>query len=132
VNLALAAAAALAARPLAGPRRFGRTPRALFVFLVLLALANAAEALSYLVPSALWPRADMATAVAAAGWGRLPWLALGLAASALALRALRAPWRQAAEALAAHGLPARAWRWGFVLYALGVAGAAMASRARFG
>lgn len=125
VNLALAAATALAAR------RIGRTPLSLLL-LLLLALANAAEALSYLVPNALWPRADMAAAVASAGQGRLPWLALGLAATALAVRLLRAPLAAAAEALATLALPARAWRWGFVLYALAVAGAAMASRARFG
>jgi hypothetical protein len=133
-NLALLAAAALAARGPAGSntdrrRRWGRTFR---LFFLLLALANAAEALSYLVPNALWPRADMATAIAAAGLGRLPWLAAGLAATALAARALRVPMCEAAEALATPALPARAWRWGFLLYALAVAGAAMASRWAFG
>ncbi len=126
VNLAVGAAAALAARS----RRFGRTSLATFV--LLLALAHAAEALSYLVLNALWPRADMAAAVAAAGRGRLPWLALGLAATALAIGALRAPVCEVARALATLRLPARAWRWGLVIYALAVAGVALASRARFG
>jgi hypothetical protein len=133
-NLALAAVAAVAAR---GParsvvyrwRRFGR---ALRLFFLLLALANAAEALSYLVPNALWPRSDMATAIAAAGVGRLPWLAVGLALTAVAVRALGAPIRDTAAALDSPSLPARAWRWGFVLYALAVGAAAVASRWRFG
>jgi hypothetical protein len=127
VNLAVAflAGAAAAARS----SRLGRTLRA---FLLLLALANAAEAISYLVPNALWPRSDMAAAIAAAGVGRLPWLALGLTLGALAVRALRPPVRETAEALASAGLPARAWRWGFVLYALAVGAAAVGSRWVFG
>ena len=122
-----AAAARLSGRPSGQPS--GRTRR---VLLLLVALANAAEALSYLVPNALWPRSDMAAAVAAAGVGRLPWLAAGLLLSAAAVPALRSPLHAAAAALASPGLPTRAWRWGLVLYAAAVMAAAVGSRWRFG
>jgi hypothetical protein len=133
MNLLLAAGATALARR---PRRTGMSlsplGRTRQVFILLIALANASEAVSYLVPNALWPRADMATAIAAAGVGRLPWLAAGLILTGALAGALRAPLREVAEILASPQLPARAWRRGFVLYALAVATAALVSRRLFG
>ncbi len=130
VNLLLAAiSAAVLAAGAAAPRDAARPWRC---GLLLVALANAAEAISYLVPNAVVPRSDMATAIAAAGAGRIPWLAAGLALGGLLALALRRPVREAARALAAPTLPAAAWRWGFLLYAVVVGAAAVVSRQLLG
>jgi len=133
MNLLLAAGATALARQ---PHRTGMSlsplGRTRQVFTLLIALANGAEAVSYLVPNALWPRADMATAIAAAGAGRLPWLAAGLVLAGIFAWALRAPLRESAESLASPALPARFWRWGLVGYTLAVAAAALISRGVYG
>lgn len=92
------------------------------------ALANAAEALSYLVINTVWLRSDMAV-VARAGLGRWPWTAAGLLLGTIIVSALRSPVRKAAAALADPRIPERLWRYGFAGYALAVGLAAMVSRA---
>lgn len=121
VNLLLVALA-----PLLG--RWGRTAGTGFLFTLLWALANAAEALSYLVLNALWPAADMRLVIDAAGVGRWPWVAVGILLAAVIARALRAPVAKAAEALASSGLSAAFWRAALAAYPLAVGAAAVASR----
>jgi hypothetical protein len=122
--------------PLIG--RWWRDPRALrpagrwvFVLTLLLALANAAEAFSYLVFNTLWLRADMRLAVGAVG-GRWGWFAAGVLGAVLAAGALRRPVQRAAEVLASPPLPAGLFRLGFVLYAAAVAVAATVERILIG
>lgn len=121
VNLLLVALA-----PLFGRRR--RTTGTWSLFTLLWALANAAEALSYLVLNALWPAADMHLVIDAAGVGRWPWIAGGILLGLILARALRAPVAKAAEALASPGLSAVFWRAALAAYPFAVGAAAVASR----
>lgn len=95
---------------------------------VLWALANAAEAFSYLVLNTLWLKADMQIVVTAAGAGRWPWTVAGIVLGTVIARALAGPIRKASAALAGPGIPERLWRWGFAGYPLAVSLAAMLSR----
>jgi hypothetical protein len=125
VNLFLAGLAALGARwPQSG---FG--VRWGLIATLLVALANAAEALSYLVVNTLWLKADMQIVVAATGVSRWIWIAAGIILGVLTARALAGPARGASETLAGPGISARLWRWAFAAYALAVGLAAMLSRA---
>jgi hypothetical protein len=113
-------------------KRAGQTepgPRWGLIATLFWALANAAEALSYLVINTLWLKNDMAIVVREAGLGPLPWTAAGLLLAALLARSLRSPLRKAAAALAASRNSERLWRWLFRGYFLAVAAAAVASRA---
>jgi hypothetical protein len=105
--------------------------RWLFILTLLVALANAAEAFSYLVGNTLWLRADMRLAVGAVG-GRSIWFVAGALGAGLVAGALRRPVRRAAEVLASASLPAGFFRLGFVLYALAVAAAATVERILIG
>ena len=95
---------------------------------VLVALANGAEALSYLVVNTLWLKTDMEIVVAAAGAGRWPWTVAGLILGAVFARALAGPVRSVSAALAGPGIPERLWRWALTGYALAVSLAAVLSR----
>ena len=95
---------------------------------VLVALANGAEAFSYLVVNTLWLKTDMAIVVAAAGAGRWPWTVAGLILGAVFARALAGPIRNAAAALAGPGIPEWIWRWALIAYAPAVGLAALLSR----
>ncbi len=109
-------------------RSAGRRRSVFFLLLVLLlALANAAEAFSYLLGSTLWPRADMRLVVAAVG-GRWAWFSCGVLGALLTVAALARPVRAAAEALASPRLPARRLQLFFVLYAALVTIAATVER----
>jgi len=124
VNLLLAGLAALAARR----RQSGFGVRWGLIATLLVALANGAEALSYLVLNTLWLKADMRIVVAASGVSRWIWTAAGLILGVLIARALAGPARNAATALAGLGISARLWLWAFAAYALAVGLAAMLSR----
>jgi hypothetical protein len=95
---------------------------------LLWALANAAEALSYLVINTVWLKTDMAL-VAQSGLGRGCWTFAGLVLGTVIVRGLRSPLRKAAAALATPRRTERFWRWTFAGYALAVGLAAVASRA---
>jgi hypothetical protein len=112
----------LPARTASGGVRWG------LVASVLVALANGAEALSYLVVNSLWLKTDMAIVVAAAGIGRWPWTVAGLILGAVFVRALAGPIRSASAALAGPGFPDRLWRWALIGYALAIGLAAVLSR----
>lgn len=99
-----------------------------FIFTLLWALANAAEAFSYLVLNTLWLKADMRIVVQASGVSRWAWTAAGLVLGATVARALAGPVGRAAAALAGPGASERSWRWAFAGYALAVSLAAMLSR----
>jgi hypothetical protein len=118
VNLLLLIVLALALRSAGGW---------LSVFFLLLALANAAEAFSYLLGSTLWPRADMRLVVAAVG-GRWAWFSLGVLGAILTVAALSRPVRAASAALASPRLPARRVQLFFGLYAALVTVAATVER----
>ena len=124
VNLLLVGLAALAGRwwQSGFGVRWGLTA------MLLVALANGAEALSYLVLNTLWLKADMRIVVAASGVSRWIWTAAGLILGVLIARALDGPVRKAATALAGPGISARLWLWAFAAYALAVGLAAMLSR----
>jgi hypothetical protein len=132
VNLLLAALALLLGRRRETGRTEGRGVRWALVAALLWSLANAAEALSYLIVNTLWPTSDMAVVIASAGVGRWPWTALGLLLGVVITRGLRAPFRSAAVALADGTRSERFWRLSFAAYALAVAAAAIASRSVFG
>lgn len=126
----------LALAPLLGgwwrdPRALRSAGRWFFVLTLLLALANAAEAFSYLVVNTLWLRADMRLAVSAVG-GRWSGFAAGAFGTVLAAVALRRPIYKAAEVLASPPLPAGLFRLGFLLYAAAVAAAATVERILIG
>jgi hypothetical protein len=112
--------------PLLG--RWRRTAGTGFLFTLLWALANAAEALSYLVLNAVWPAADMRLVIDAAGVGRWPWLGGGIVLAVVIARALRAPLAKAAEAFASPGVAAAFWRAALAAYPFAVGAAAVASR----
>lgn len=134
VNLLLLALAPLLGRWWRPGRTADGGIRWALVATFLWALANAAEALSYLVLNTLWLKADMQIVVTEAGLGRWPWTAAGLLLGAFVARALAAPARKTAAALAGpdvsglSGLSERFWRWAFVAYALAVSLAAAGSR----
>jgi hypothetical protein len=94
---------------------------------LLFALANAAEAFSYLVLNTVWLRADLRLAVGAVG-GQWAFLGAGLVGAAGISWWLRRPVRAAAERLASPRLPARFYRFALALYAITVALAAAIER----
>jgi hypothetical protein len=128
VNLLLLALAPLLGRWWLPGRTARGTVRWGLVATLLWALANAAEALSYLVINTVWLKTDMAI-VAQSGLGRWRWTLAGLVLGAAAVLALRSPLRKASAALATPERTERFWRWAFAGYALAVGLAAVASRA---
>jgi len=134
VNLLLLALAPLLGRWWLPARTAGGGVRWGLVATLFWALANAAEALSYLVVNTVWLHADMEI-VARAGLGRWAWTAAGLVLGVMIVWGLRRPVRKAAavlaESFADGGLSERLWRWGFAAYALAVGVAAVVSRALF-
>jgi len=127
VNLLLISLAPLAGRWWLPARTAGRL-RWGFIATLLVALANSAEAFSYLVLNTLWLKADMRVVVSASGISRWIWTASGLILGAVIARALARPIRRASTALAGPGISERLWLWAFVGYALAVGVAAMLSR----
>jgi hypothetical protein len=111
VNLSILVAAALLARASWTTRRPW-----LLLGALLVALANYAEAFSYLVLNVLWLKSDMATIVTASGLGRGPWLAFGLLAAVAAGSWLAGPTGRAADLFQTPGLPKAGWQSFFVGY----------------
>lgn len=87
---------------------------------LLWALANYAEAFSYLVLNTLWLKSDMAGAVAATGISRWIWFAAGTLAAMLIAWGLLPVARKAADSLAGPDRSSRFYRGFFLLYTAGV------------
>jgi hypothetical protein len=98
----------------------------LFVAVVFWALANYAEAFSYLVLNTAWLKSDMEAVVEVWGPGRWAWFAVGLAGAVVCARGLRRTLRAAAALLASRRMSPRAWLWLFAAY-VAIAGAVMAA-----
>jgi hypothetical protein len=99
---------------------------------LLWALANYAEAFSYLVLNTLWLRSDMAGVVAATGMSRWVAFAAGLLAAGLIAFGLLPVARKTAEAMAGPGRSPRFYQGFFLLYTAGVGLAAVVDRALLG
>jgi hypothetical protein len=112
-------------RPRAAPRAAGAMVRVATVFW---ALANYAEAFSYLVLNTLWPSSDMKTVVLESGVSRWAWFAMGLSGAVLIGRALAGPLRSAAVQLEGPRLSRRAWLVIFAGYVAAVSLAMGAAR----
>jgi len=96
---------------------------------LLWALANFAEAFSYLVLNSLWLKSDMAAVVTATGISRWLWFVAGTLAAGLIARALLPVSKKAADGLAVSGGSAWFWRGFFVFYTAGVGLVAAVDRA---
>jgi len=81
----------------------------LFVGTVFWALANYAEAFSYLVLNTLWLSSDMNMVVLESGVDRWLWLAFGLAAAVFVWKWLLGPLRSAADLLESPRVSRRMW-----------------------
>ncbi len=119
VNLVL-----LSVAPVLGSWWDPKAPAWRFLPTVFWALANYAEAFSYLVLNTLWLKSDMETVVVTTGLSRWVWCAAGFCLAVVAGRALSGPVGRAASLLATPRLRAAAWRWALVFYVL-VTGLAM-------
>jgi hypothetical protein len=87
-----------------------------FVAAFVWALANYAEAFSYLVLNAILLKSDMETVVTESGVSRWVWLAAGSALAVAFARALRKPARRAAGILAGATGSGPSWSRRFVIY----------------
>jgi membrane-associated protease RseP (regulator of RpoE activity) len=102
-------------RPAAGEKR------AWWIAATLLwALANYAEAFSYLVLNTLWLKSDMAGVVVATGISRWPWFAAGILGAGLVAAALLPVARRTAAALAGPGGSPCFFLGFFLIYTAGV------------
>lgn len=99
---------------------------------LLCALANYAEAFSYLVVNTLWLKSDMAGVVAATGISRWIWFFVGMLAAGLIARGLLPVARRAAGVLAGSDGSARFHLGFFLLYTAGMGLAALVDRALLG
>jgi len=98
----------------------------LFLVTFFWALANYAEAFSYLVLNTIWLKSDMSDVVLESRVSRWPWLAAGVLLAVLAARWLRQPARRAATILAGPAGSSCMWMRLFVLYVV-VVGVVMAA-----
>jgi hypothetical protein len=99
---------------------------------LLWALANYAEAFSYLVLNTLWLKSDMAGVVAATGISRWIWFASGLLGAGLVAYGLLPVARKTAAALAGPGGSSRFYLGFFLLYTAGVGLVAAVNRVVLG
>ncbi len=88
----------------------------LFLATFLWALANYAEAFSYLVLNTIWLKSDMLDVVTESGVSRWIWLSGGALSAALIARLLWQPAWRAAAILAASSGSRRLWLVSFALY----------------
>jgi hypothetical protein len=95
---------------------------------LLWALANYAEAFSYLVLNTLWLKSDMTGVVAATGISRWIWFVVGLLAAGLIAYGLRPAARKTAAALSGPGGSSCFYQGFFLLYTVGVGLAAAVNR----
>lgn len=123
VNLALLTLTLIVARS----RRLASS-RWILVGALLWALANYAEAFSYLVLNTVLLKSDMKTVVDQSGVSRWIWSVLGVLGAVVFARSLALPAQTAATLLATRLLPARTWAILFVLYTAAVASAMAAAR----
>jgi hypothetical protein len=87
-----------------------------FVTLFFWALANYAEAFSYLVLNTAWLKSDMETLVTESGINRWIIFLVGLVLAVAMARVFRPIAQKAAAMLATPNSSERLWRFGFVLY----------------
>lgn len=80
-----------------------------FVGTIFWALANYAEAFSYLILNTLWLSSDMKTVVVASGVTRWAWSGLSVVAAVILWRMLLGPVRVAAALLQSPGVTDRTW-----------------------
>jgi len=99
---------------------------------LLWALANYAEAFSYLVLNTLWLKSDMAGVVAATGIPCWMWFVVGTLAAGLVAYGLRPAARKAAAALAGPGGSPRFYLGFFLFYTVGVGLVAAVNRVLLG
>lgn len=99
---------------------------------LLWALANYAEAFSYLVLNTLWLKSDMAGVVAATGISRWIWFVAGMFGAGLIAWGLLPVARKTANALAGPGGSPRFYRGFFLLYVVGVGIVAAVNRVVLG
>lgn len=99
---------------------------------LLWALANYAEAFSYLVLNSLWLESDMAAVVAATGISRWIWFAAGVLGAGLIASALLPVARKTAAALAGSGGSPRFYLGFFLLYTAGIGFTAAVNRVLLG
>lgn len=124
VNLLLLALAAVAGRWWRSD--FDSTMRSwLFLATFFWALANYAEAFSYVVWNTIWLRSDMAVVVTESGISRWIWLACGFLGALLIGKWLNKPAHQAAAILASREMSGRVWMGSFAGY-VGIASTVMA------
>jgi hypothetical protein len=100
-----------------------------FVALFFWALANYAEAFSYLVLNTAWLKSDMKALVMESGINRWILFVLGLLLAVAMAWMLRPITQKTAAMLAAPKGPERPWRLAFLVYVVVVAGAMAAARA---
>jgi len=96
---------------------------------LLWALANYAEAFSYLIFNTLWLKSDMAGAVAATGISRWIWFGAGMLAAGLTARGLLPVARKTASRMAVPDGSPRFYLGFFLLYTAAVGLAAAVNRA---
>ncbi len=99
---------------------------------LLWALANYAEAFSYLVLNTLWLKSDMAGVVAATGVSRWAWFAAGVLGAGLIASVLLPAARKTAAAIAGPGGTPRFYLRFFLLYTVGVGLVAAVNRVLLG
>jgi hypothetical protein len=98
----------------AAPR--GRVKAWVLVATVFWALANYAEAFSYLVLNTLWLSSDMKTVVLESGVSRWLWCSVGLALAVFIWRLFAGPMRSAADVLESPRVSAHSWLVIFTAY----------------
>jgi hypothetical protein len=99
---------------------------------LLWALANYAEAFSYLIVNSLWLKSDMAGVVAASGISRWIWFFAGTIAAGLIGCGLLPVARKTADVMAGPDGSPRFYRGFFLLYTAAVEFAAVVNRALLG
>jgi hypothetical protein len=92
--------------------------RWLFVGVVFWALANFAEAFSYLVLNTLWLKSDMAVVVHESLVNHWVWFAAGLVSAIVFARGLLPAVHSAADLMMTPRVSSRTWVWAFINYAL--------------
>ncbi len=97
----------------------------LFLATFFWALANYAEAFSYLVLNTIWLKSDMAVVVTESGMSRWIWLGCGFLGALLIGRWLNKPAHKAAATLASREVSDRVWMGCFAGY-VGIAATVMA------
>jgi hypothetical protein len=128
VNLLLLGSAPLLGRWRQSVASFSSPPPLILQATWFIALANYAEAFSYLVVNTLWLSSDMKTVVEASGISRWPWAVVGALLATLVARLLVPTASYIALSLGAPGRSARLWLFLFGLYVVGASAGMVTAR----